>query len=694
MSGAPPRVRFPPRRRLSRGGEARRRRVLRGDGPAALGRGPRCTRRRPPSSAGSRHPTRCSCSGGRLRLARGGADAVGRARDRRDRLLRHARRQPRRLLAIGAGEPRVGARARLRRGELVPVALQAQRPPPHVRERRRAGRRHRRRAVPPPRADRSGAAPSTATSTSTPGRSTACCALKWWFVDDVVDLVRGRIGRLPFPRPRAARARGVRRPGKAVFVAWALVVPVLVFRSGWAVALFLLGSLSLGRRARDGVPARPRVPRRSSTRPARRPADADRLGGAPGRAPPWTSRPRTGSSPGTSAGSTSRSSTTSSRTCATCTTRRSPRIVEATCRAHGIPLPHGAEPGAAIAAHYRFLRALGRRSLTRAVGAAGRGRRSGRPPRAAWRAARAGVRARYDARKVHPGHAVRERPHRPLRTVHRGCSPRPAVAGPHPPEPEPGEARHRPGLLVPVPPADLARRVQLAVLEGPPQMVAREEELVAGRGAAAPAVWPGTGMATRSAASAQRPSPWTSARRPVSLVTSSRWRIRSQPSASRRNRVIGDVVAVREEHPRRPQRAQPLKEGRGGRGESTSTFPSGRRISQERRAVGGARPPTRSGARRARPPPAARPPPRRRRTWEREPMAATGQDTSARSERAGATPGRPAGVRRRRARVAAAEGPGRELAAGVAGDAAVVDEEVARDVGRAGRAPGKATLVV
>ena len=34
--------------------------------------------------------------------------------------------------------------------------------------------------------------------------------------------------------------------GKAMFVAWALAIPILVFRSGWPVAAFLLGSLALG----------------------------------------------------------------------------------------------------------------------------------------------------------------------------------------------------------------------------------------------------------------------------------------------------------------------------------------------------------------------------------------------------------------------------------------------------------------
>jgi len=70
-------------------------------------------------------------------------------------------------------------------------------------------------------------------------------ALKWWLVDDVVDLVRGRIGRHPIPRPHGRDLVTV-VAGKAAFLGWTLVIPVLVHRSAWAVALFVLGSFVLG----------------------------------------------------------------------------------------------------------------------------------------------------------------------------------------------------------------------------------------------------------------------------------------------------------------------------------------------------------------------------------------------------------------------------------------------------------------
>jgi linoleoyl-CoA desaturase len=70
-------------------------------------------------------------------------------------------------------------------------------------------------------------------------------ALKWWFVDDVLDVVRGRLGAHPFPRPRGAELAAF-LGGKAVFLGWTLVAPLLVFRSGWVVAFFVLGSMVLG----------------------------------------------------------------------------------------------------------------------------------------------------------------------------------------------------------------------------------------------------------------------------------------------------------------------------------------------------------------------------------------------------------------------------------------------------------------
>jgi linoleoyl-CoA desaturase len=70
-------------------------------------------------------------------------------------------------------------------------------------------------------------------------------ALKWWFVDDVLDVLRGRLGGHPFARPRGAELAGF-VGGKAAFVGWSLVVPALVFGSAWAVALFVLGSCTLG----------------------------------------------------------------------------------------------------------------------------------------------------------------------------------------------------------------------------------------------------------------------------------------------------------------------------------------------------------------------------------------------------------------------------------------------------------------
>jgi linoleoyl-CoA desaturase len=70
-------------------------------------------------------------------------------------------------------------------------------------------------------------------------------AVKWWIVDDVADLVRGRIGGLPFPRPPPGEL-ALAVLGKMVFFAWSLAVPLLVFRTPWVFAFWLGGSFVVG----------------------------------------------------------------------------------------------------------------------------------------------------------------------------------------------------------------------------------------------------------------------------------------------------------------------------------------------------------------------------------------------------------------------------------------------------------------
>ena len=70
-------------------------------------------------------------------------------------------------------------------------------------------------------------------------------AIKWWFVDDVVDVVRGRIGEFRLARPRG-RELAAFACGKAIFVAWSIAIPALVHRSGWVALPFLTGALTLG----------------------------------------------------------------------------------------------------------------------------------------------------------------------------------------------------------------------------------------------------------------------------------------------------------------------------------------------------------------------------------------------------------------------------------------------------------------
>ena len=70
-------------------------------------------------------------------------------------------------------------------------------------------------------------------------------AMKWWFVDDVVDVVRGRIGRFKLARPRGRELMAF-VAGKVVFVTWSIAIPALVYRSGWVLLPFFIGALTLG----------------------------------------------------------------------------------------------------------------------------------------------------------------------------------------------------------------------------------------------------------------------------------------------------------------------------------------------------------------------------------------------------------------------------------------------------------------
>jgi linoleoyl-CoA desaturase len=70
-------------------------------------------------------------------------------------------------------------------------------------------------------------------------------ALKWWVVDDVVDLARGTIGGVRFPRP-PARELVAAVAGKLAFFGWAVVAPVLWFGSAWPVVYFVAGSWVVG----------------------------------------------------------------------------------------------------------------------------------------------------------------------------------------------------------------------------------------------------------------------------------------------------------------------------------------------------------------------------------------------------------------------------------------------------------------
>ena len=71
--------------------------------------------------------------------------------------------------------------------------------------------------------------------------------LQWWFLSDVRELVTGRIGGRQFP-PARGRTLMVALAGKALFIGWAFVLPVLLHPSWelvllWALAIFTLGNV-------------------------------------------------------------------------------------------------------------------------------------------------------------------------------------------------------------------------------------------------------------------------------------------------------------------------------------------------------------------------------------------------------------------------------------------------------------------
>jgi linoleoyl-CoA desaturase len=71
--------------------------------------------------------------------------------------------------------------------------------------------------------------------------------LKWWFLDDFHDLFTGRIGGHQFPRARG-RALFVALLGKALFITWAVALPFLLHPSWalaglWTLSLFVLGNV-------------------------------------------------------------------------------------------------------------------------------------------------------------------------------------------------------------------------------------------------------------------------------------------------------------------------------------------------------------------------------------------------------------------------------------------------------------------
>src|SRR2546421_684058 len=69
--------------------------------------------------------------------------------------------------------------------------------------------------------------------------------LKWFFIDDFRQFVTGRIGTQRFPAARGWPLAAALL-GKAVFFAWAFVLPALLHPTWWLIPLWLLASFTLG----------------------------------------------------------------------------------------------------------------------------------------------------------------------------------------------------------------------------------------------------------------------------------------------------------------------------------------------------------------------------------------------------------------------------------------------------------------
>jgi len=69
--------------------------------------------------------------------------------------------------------------------------------------------------------------------------------MKWHFLDDFLDVLRGRIGEMPLPRPRGTDLV-LFVAGKSAFFALAFVIPLLVHGIALALAFYLAVSLVLG----------------------------------------------------------------------------------------------------------------------------------------------------------------------------------------------------------------------------------------------------------------------------------------------------------------------------------------------------------------------------------------------------------------------------------------------------------------